>query len=184
MEMLMVVGMLLPRLEAQTPSAPLSSQPQAQIQEVLPAGSAARGRELFAGRVRFQNGGPPCAACHSIAGLRFPNGGTLGPNLTHIYNKLGPEGAPVALKTLFFPAMTAIYDPHPLTPQERADLLAFFQQASTEPSSRSLTPIVALAGFGGFCILLVITRWVWRGRLRSVRHRLLEKARAQGGLQA
>jgi hypothetical protein len=157
------------------------AQPSVQPTQTVPMGSAARGKELFTGQVRLQNGGPPCATCHSIAGLPFPNGGTLGPNLTGAYKKLGLRGMPVAVKTLYFPMMTSIYDPHPLTLEERADLLAFFKEAGTQPPTRSNTQIVALVGFLGFCALLVITRTVWRDRLQSVRRRMVETAQHQGG---
>lgn len=167
-------------VQAQPPAPSADVQSPALTGETLPAGSAVRGKALFAGQVHFRNGGPPCSSCHSIAGLAFPSGGTLGPNLTPVYRKLGAEGTAAALKTLFFPAMMAIYDPRPLTPEEQADLLAFLQEASAKPQPRSNTAIVALAGFLGFCLLLVITRFVWRDRLRSVRKRLLEKARTQG----
>jgi len=182
MEIVVLASALSPLLGAQTqpPAPPANAQSQALIEETLPPGSAGRGKALFVGQVRFRNGGPPCSSCHSIAGLAFPSGGTLGPDLTPVYRKLGAEGTAAALKTLFFPAMTAIYDPRPLTPEEQADLLAFLQEASAEPQPRSNTAVVALAGFLGFCVLLVITRFLWRDRLQSVRKRLLEKARTLG----
>jgi hypothetical protein len=152
--------------------------------QTLPSGSAARGKELFTGQTHLYNGGPPCAACHSIAGLAFPNGGTLGPNLTGVYNKLGPQGMQVAMRTLYFHVMTSIYDPHPLTLEERSDLTAFFREAATQPKPRWETQIVALAGFLGFCVLLAVTRYLWRDRLKSVRRRMVEKAVRQGGLHS
>ncbi|HET9177281.1 MAG TPA: hypothetical protein VFQ24_02880 [Terriglobia bacterium] len=182
MEIVVLASALSPLwgVQAQPPAPSANVQSPALTEETLPLGSVGRGKVLFAGQVRFRNGGPPCSSCHSIAGLAFPSGGTLGPNLTPAYRKLGPEGTAAALKTLFFPAMTAIYDRRPLTPEEQSDLLTFFQEASAEPQPRSNTAVVALAGFLGFCALLVITRFVWRDRLRSVRERLLEKARTQG----
>ncbi len=162
------------------PSPPAQLSAAATV--ALPTGSASRGRELFTGQARLQNGGPSCETCHSIAGLPFPNGGTLGPNLTGVYEKLGSEGMPIAVKTLYFPVMTSIYDPHPLTLEERADLLAFFKEAGPQLPARSNTRTVALIGFLGFCTLLVITRTVWRDRLRSVRRRMVETAKHQGGL--
>lgn len=152
--------------------------------ESVPAGSAIHGKELFSGRVHFENGGPPCAACHSIAGLSLPNGGTLGPNLTREYSKLGPNGTAIALKTLYFPTMSPIYDSHPLAPEEQADLQAFLKEASASTPAPSDTLPIAVAGLLGFFVLLIVTRVVWRDRLRSVRQRLLERARAQGGLKA
>jgi mono/diheme cytochrome c family protein len=155
-----------------------------QAAQTIPSGSRGRGEDLFTGRARFQNGGPPCMTCHSIASLPFPNGGTLGPNLTSAYRKLGSQGMPVAVKTLYFPVMTSIYDPHPLTLEERADLLAFFREAGTQPRPRWNTQIVTLVGFLGFCVLLVVTRFTWRDRLRSVRRKMVETATRQGGFSS
>ncbi|MDE2462376.1 MAG: hypothetical protein KGO02_01485, partial [Alphaproteobacteria bacterium] len=53
----------------------------------IPPGSSARGESLFMGRTHFLNRGPSCISCHSIRGLPFPNGGTLGPDLTLTYEK-------------------------------------------------------------------------------------------------
>ena len=61
-------------------TVPLTAQPSA-AGESQP-GSVAAGRALFLGTVRFHNGGPACSACHSVAGLPFPEGGTMGPDFT------------------------------------------------------------------------------------------------------
>jgi hypothetical protein len=172
------------RAQAQSSGIESSTQPQTQPPAKPTAGSAIRGKELFSGQIHFQNGGPPCASCHSVAALSFPNGGTLGPDLTHEYSKLGPGGTKIVLKTLYFPVMSPIYDSRPLAPEEQADLQAFLVEISTSQQTPSETLTIAVAGLLGFFVLLVVTRFVWRGRLRSVRQRLLEKARTQGGLQA
>ncbi|HEX5483998.1 MAG TPA: cytochrome c [Terriglobia bacterium] len=172
---------LSPRLLAQTQSASQSSSQSAWLLTPnLPPGSADIGKALFSGTVRFHNGGPPCAACHSIAGLPFPNGGTLGPNLTGVYHKLGPHGMQTAMKTLYFHVMTAVYAPHPLTLGERADLVAFFKEASANKAAHGNTQIVALIAVIGFLILLAITHFVWRDRLKSVRRRMVERALGEG----
>lgn len=137
-----------------------------------------RGKEFFAGQRPFRNGGPACASCHSIAGLAFPNGGTLAPDLTEEYAKLGPQGIDVALETLFFPAMTPIYDTHTLTKEERSDLGAFLENASANPPPRGITPITVLIPIGGSIVLLGISSLVWRDRLRGVRQRLVASVRA------
>ena len=174
----------LARAQAQSPAPTPEVRPQGQMQETVLAGSAVRGKELFSGQVHFENGGPPCSACHSIAGLSFPNGGTLGPNLTHEYSKLGPQGTVIVLKTLYFPAMSPIYDSRPLSPEEQADLQAFLKETSAAQPTRSDTLAIAVAGLLGFFVLLIVTCAVWRDRLRSVRRSLLEKARTQGRLQS
>ncbi len=149
---------------------------------LLERGSAARGEELFIGRVPFRNGGPPCASCHSVAGLPFPGGGSLGPDLTKVSAKLGPLGVDPALHTLYFPAMTPIYDSHRLTSEERGDLKAFFQQAGSRESSGAGTQVILLLALGGLVVFLVLTGFFGRGRLRGVRRRLLERAAGPGGM--
>lgn len=150
----------------------------------LPPGSASRGEALFSGRIHLQNGGPACKACHSIAGLPFPNGGMLGPNLTGVYKKLGLHGMQVSMKTLFFHVMTPIYDPHPLTLQEQSDLIAFFKEAGTKPPPRWNTQIIALIAFIGFLILLAVSGFLWRNRIKAVRRTLVKRALRQGGVSS
>ena len=182
---ILLSGLPLPAQAQTQPTAPQSfPQAASQPSESPPAGLALAGEELFAGRTRFRNGGPPCATCHSIASLPFPNGGTLGPDLTGVYHKLGPHGTQVAMKTLYFHVMTSVYEPHPLTLQEQTDLLAFFQESASQPRPRWNTQIIALIGFVAFLILLLITHFLWRDRLKSVRRTMVERAMRQGGVRS
>lgn len=140
--------------------------------------SAGRGEQLFSGALRFRSGGPACAACHAIAALPFPGGGSLGPDLSGEYAKLGPEGMAVALETLYFPAMAPIYERHLLAPDERRDLAAFIQASSAPARGNTLVLLVlAAAGCG---LWLVIAGAVWRDRVRGVRRRLVHGS-ARGG---
>ncbi|MGH9431188.1 MAG: hypothetical protein ACRD3T_06570 [Terriglobia bacterium] len=88
------------------------------------------------------------------------------------------------MKTLYFHVMTSIYDQRPLTLQERADLVAFFEEAASKPTPHLNTQIIALMAFIGFLILLSITHFVWRDRLKSVRRTMVERAMRQGGLHS
>ncbi len=144
-------------------------------------GSVEHGEALFAGKIQFRNGGPPCAACHTSVSLPFPGGGSLGPDLTGISAKLGPLGIDPTLQTLFFPAMIPIYDPHPLEPDERDDLKAFFREEGSRPLSRPPTPVILVLALAGLAILLILTHLFGRRRLRGVRKRLLERAAGAGG---
>lgn len=135
------------------------------------------GRALFTGQAGTQNGGPPCASCHSISGLGFPNGGAMGPDLSGIYQTLGPDGTDAALQTLFFPTMMPIYDKRPLTPGEQKALKAFLAQAGTTPVGQRDTLALAMAALVGFIVLLAITWLAWRGRLRGVRAPLVARAK-------
>lgn len=161
----------------------IRSFPLEQTGESIEQGSPYRGEQFFTGRIPFQNGGPPCSACHRVSGLPFPSGGTLGPDLTRTYSKLGSEGLDTALHTLFFPAMAPLYDPHPLTVSEQADLKAFFKEADTRPMTSDLTPVASGIALTGFGILMFITWALWRDRLQSVRRTLVETALRKGDVR-
>lgn len=143
-------------------------------------GSAPQGESLFTGNTHFQNGGPACIACHSIAGLSFPNGGTLGPNLTHTYSKLGQRGTEAALQTLYFGVMTPIYIQRPLVPSEQADLMAFLKQSETKPQAQWNTQILILIAFLWGGVFVALTAFFWRDRVRSVRRALVDRATGRG----
>jgi hypothetical protein len=139
-------------------------------------GEVETGKELFIGKRRFQNGGPACASCHSVASLPFPHGGTMAPDLTHEYSKLGPEGMHYALRTLYFPAMNALFLAHQLSDQEERDLLAFLEDADSAKRINSHTGIFGGAAVAGLVVLVGITWVSGRGRVDSVRHKLLRRA--------
>jgi len=155
-----------------TPAALASS-----LQQGLPDA----GRHLFTGTVHFKNGGPACIACHSVAGLAFPGGGNMGPDLTGAYAKLGPDGLNSALETLYFPAMTPLFAYRPLTPDERRNLDAFFQSVQGQQSATPTRAIGAIA-LVGLLILIAVTGMAGRRRVRSVRKALLERVRLQAGI--
>lgn len=143
-----------------------------------PAAQAVQhGEQLFSGQARLANRGPACIACHSAGGLAFPNGGTLGPDLTHVVARMGPEGVQSALETLYFPAMVPLYRNKPLTPIERQDIAAFLQHADTQQPPSDTGRVAGLAGLI-FVLFMLITLWTGRTRLRGVRRRLVERARA------
>ncbi len=143
-------------------------------------GSSSRGERLFTGYDHFRNGGPACVSCHNIAGLDFPGGGTLGPDLTGAYQKLGPNGAQSALQTLYFRVMTPIYTAHPLMPDEQIDLVAFLEQAGSA-ASKGTTGTILLAAIVLGAIFVGFTGLLWRDRVRSVRGAMVARAMRQQG---
>jgi hypothetical protein len=146
----------------------------------LPPSSALRGRELFVGTRRFANGGPACASCHRAAGISFPNGGTLGPDLSGIYDQFGPDALQTILQTLFFPTMAPIFGKRPLTAQEQSDLSAFFQQTSAKPLPALLTGKIVVPAVGGFLLLLALAGGLWHNRLRTVRKSFVAQVKSTG----
>jgi mono/diheme cytochrome c family protein len=147
-----------------------------------PQGSASDGESLFIGRTHFLNRGPACISCHSIAGLPFPNGGTLGPDLTQTYAKLGPAGTQAAMQTLYFPTMIPVYRDHQLAPQEQADMVAYFRATAAEakPQAQWTTQMLILAAFVLGTIFVALTAFFWRKRVLSVRRALVARATGQG----
>ncbi|SRR5579871_2260671 len=144
-------------------------------------GLSARGERLFTGLDRFHAGGPACVSCHNIAGLEFPGGGTLGPDLTGAYQKLGPNGTQSALQTLYFRVMTPIYTAHPLMPDEQIDLVAFLEQAGSRPVPQETTVPIILAAIALGAIFMGFTGLLWRNRVRSVRRAMVARAMRQQG---
>ena len=144
-------------------------------------GSSSRGERLFTGLDHFRNGGPACVSCHNIAGLEVPGGGTLGPDLTGAYQKLGPNGAQSALQTLYFRVMTPIYTAHPLMPDEQIDLVAFLEQAGSGPAPKGNTAAILLAAIVLGAIFVGFTGLLWRDRVRSVRGAMVARAMRQQG---
>jgi mono/diheme cytochrome c family protein len=143
----------------------------------LPAGDAALGQQMFSGVVRFQNGGPPCLACHTIAGIGSLGGGTLGPDLTPAFNKYGESGLATFLSTVPLPTMNAVWTAHPFTPQEAANLEAFLQQASGGGPPVDPTGLLAGASVLGAAALVVLAQLYWRRRLTAVRRPLVAHSR-------
>jgi len=104
----------------------------------------------------------------------------MAPDLTHAYKKLGPRGTQVAMQTLFFSVMAPIYNVHPLVPEEQADLVAFLKEAQAKPESQWNTPILLLIALLLGCVLVALTGFLWKDRVKSVRRALVERATRQG----
>jgi mono/diheme cytochrome c family protein len=112
-----------------------SGEGQTEAVAVVAGGQAGRGEKIFSGAIPLENGGMSCLACHSVAGTGALGGGSLGPDLTHVYRRYGETGLAGALAGLPFPNMRGIFATRPLTQVEQADLLAFFAQVDQEPAA-------------------------------------------------
>lgn len=137
----------------------------------------ARGRELFAGQRRLGRGGAPCFACHAVRGdgaekghglgdeLGLMGGGTLGPNLTFAYARLGEKGLTPVLAQMSTPVMRAVYAGAPLEEDEQMALkgyLASLARDGTRPRHEGDFFALGLEGMG-----LVIGAFTLRTRARK-----------------
>lgn len=142
------------------------------------AGDEARGKRLFTGDDRFEQRGPPCLSCHSVAGVGALGGGQLGPDLTGVFAKYGGEqGLRAALESVPFPTMLPIFSRKQLTAQERADLVAFLEAAAQkERPARAAGKLVGLSA-GAAALIALTALGIWRHRLTGVRRPLVDRAR-------
>jgi mono/diheme cytochrome c family protein len=157
-----------PNQAAQTASA----APQTQLSL---NGDVNQGWALFTAARPLQNGGPGCMACHTISGVAPLGGGSLGPDLTQVYQRYGDAGLASALNTLPFPTMQGVFVNQPLTPQEQADLHALFKWAQTNApqSSMLLTPwLFAGVGLLGALALFGVMIFFWPRQRQSLAERL------------
>lgn len=161
--------------------ATAAAQPSAPATEAAGApaiqGNPESGKDLFTGVVRFQNGGPPCMACHSVGGIGALGGGQLGPDLTGAVSRYGgAAGLDAFVAGTPTPTMKAVWSKNPLTAQERASVVAFVGQAGV--SQRPAEAIWQLAGLAvlGLVILLAVAGLRWQNRLRfGVRRPMVAK---------
>ncbi|NTX56788.1 c-type cytochrome [Myxococcus sp. CA039A] len=94
----------------------------------------ARGRRLFEGIEPLTHGGAACIGCHDVRGLGIAGGGTLGPNLTFAFARMGEKGMRPALAKLEGPMMGALYAKAPLVEEEQYALKAYLADASRDGS--------------------------------------------------
>lgn len=153
---------------AQSSAGGASESAAAAPAAAAPKGSAAQGERLFAGDASFQNGGPACSACHSVAGMGGLGGGGVGPDLTTTYSRLGD--AMITWPEALAP-MKAIFTSEPLTDSEKADLLAFFKAKAAGPEQSASGPVGLLLGLSiiGVIVLTALISVVWRRRIIAVR---------------
>ncbi len=150
----------------------------------LVAADVDRGRMLFEGRERFIGGGPACMSCHTIGGdggTQGFGGGTLGPDLSGAYARLGGR-KPTAAWLAAPPGVTMlpVFQKNALDAEEILALTAYLKDAAERGPQDAVAPApfeFLLAGIGGLVVALIGLDFAWRGRSRGVRRALVEGAR-------
>ena len=95
--------------------------------------------------------------------------------MTNVFNRYGETGLAATLHSLPFPTMQGVYDNHPLTEDEIADLYAYFMKENQATAQSSGISFV-IFGLIGFVILLLISQFIWRKRVTEIRRPLLGEA--------
>jgi mono/diheme cytochrome c family protein len=126
----------------------------------------ALGRDLFSGHHHLRGGGAPCFACHAVRGAGFARagapddglgllgGGTLGPNLTFAYARLGEKGMTPLLESMSSPVMHAVYEAAPLEADEQFALKAYLAQLARDGTKPRRERDFFLLGIEGMGIVL------------------------------
>jgi len=140
----------------------------------LEPGDRTRGKDLFLGGSRLENGGPACVSCHTAASYQGLNGPVLGPDLTDISNRYGGEEAvAAALSNPPSATMQPIFMDSPIADQERADLAAYFASISNVQASGGPVDVLLLGGVLGaialFALMLLAPRSRRMGFARQLR---------------
>jgi mono/diheme cytochrome c family protein len=131
--------------------------------------SADLGAQLFAGRKALANGGVACVACHSVDGT----GGTLGPDLAGVYERLGETPLVSAVEKSNFKIMDAAYRDHAVTKQEALHLTKYFSTiAPGQPPARTSVPA---AGLVAGIALAAVLGLMYRRRPSSLRRSLARR---------
>ncbi|GEM81960.1 c-type cytochrome [Meiothermus hypogaeus] len=140
---------------------------------------AARGKALFLGQARFQNGGAPCMACHTAGNFGPMGGGSLGRDLTDLHTRLGAAGIQGVLTSIAFPVMRESYKGHPLTPEEIAALTAFFAQTAGKPGNTASMDAARMlfAGLVGLLVLFGAMYLYWNNRRLGLAERIRTSSR-------
>jgi len=129
----------------------------------------ARGRDLFLGHRRLQQGGAPCFACHNVRGgggnEGVMGGGTLGPDLTFVYARLGEKALTPALAQTATPIMHAVYGEAALESDEQFALKAYFARLARDGTYPPRERDFLLLGSEGMGLVLgLATLRALRGR--------------------
>ena len=155
----------------ETTASGAAAQPSGAAAEAKSApavqGNPEIGKDLFTGVVRFQNGGPPCMACHSTGGIGALGGGQLGPDLTDVAKRFGgAAGVDAFVAGLPTPTMKSVWSRQPPTTEERANVVAFLSQAGLAiRPTQAIWQLAALTVLG-VVILLALAGFNWRNRLK------------------
>jgi hypothetical protein len=149
--------------------------------QAIAAGDVDNGRALFMGYAHFENEGPPCMGCHNVGENGLLGGGAMGPDLTDVSTRLSQDEIASLLSNsgpTLSPVMQPIFTEHPLTESEQADLIAFFDASVGQPEANREIWVFAIS-LAGFVAAVALLGFIYRGRLRSVRRALVNKAQKE-----
>lgn len=128
------------------------------------------GAKLFAGTVRFKNGGPACLSCHAAGDAGALGGGGLGPDLTHVYTSYNDKGLSKVIRNVTFPTMVRLYKKNKLEDQEAYQVKSYLWSIDRkETKDYGFEKKFFFLGLIGFLLVLGLFDLIWRGRIKKTR---------------
>jgi ubiquinol-cytochrome c reductase cytochrome c subunit len=162
------------------PAPDTTEEPAPEPEPIAATGDPERGKSLFDGSERFEEKGPSCLSCHSVAGVGALGGGRLGPDLTDAYERFGgAQGLRATLEAMPFPTMAPVFSNHPLTDDEIDDLVAYLETAPEQQEAESSAG--KFIGFSTAAAVVMVVGGVaiWRRRLPDVRKNLVNRSKGK-----
>lgn len=111
------------------------------------------GRSLFMGTSPLKNGGMPCLSCHIVE----THGGSLGPDLTAIFAKMGEAPLISGIEKASFKIMEPAYRNHPVSKQEALHLTKYLSTLKTGETPAQRFSYGALGACGALLFLVGMT---------------------------
>jgi mono/diheme cytochrome c family protein len=133
--------------------------------EIAGSGNYKAGKAIFTGETRLKNGGPPCISCHN-AGVGALGGGSLGPDLTKVWAEKSFFINADWINSDGIPVMGPTFSGKDVTPEEVADLQAFFSVQAEKSKTTGTSKFVG-GGIIGFIALIIAFSIIWGGRYRN-----------------
>lgn len=152
--------------------------------EAFTEAEISRGGRLFDGGQPLANGAPSCLSCHTDNRAGANIGGSLGPNLTGVIERLqGKDALAAWLSAPPTTTMKSVFRDHELESDEIRSLVALFESTSGDilfgQDTLILWMSVIFYGLGGAVVMLLIFDFIWNRRFRAVRHPMIERANAK-----
>jgi mono/diheme cytochrome c family protein len=178
-----LVEALLRYIDAQSGAAAASTPASAAPPRVATQADLAVGRDLYDGRRRLAARGPSCVSCHHFAAVGGLGGGTLGPDLTRVRERLGgTRGLTAWLGNPPTRVMRAVFRLQPMADDEVFAIAAMLGESPLPPAAaRGRTAAFVASGAAAALVALAAMAIVWSRRLRGVRRALVEAGRRSGG---
>ena len=148
------------------------------------AADLAAGREWYDGRRALARRAPACVSCHRLDSIRGLGGGTLGPDLTTVHQRLGgARGLSAWLGNPPTRVMRAVFRQQPLAEDETFAIAAMLADEGARPVSAAASQTRGFVTVGLAIALAALTLMavVWARRMTAVRRPLVAAARARSG---